>query len=758
MTLFPFVAVSTVASFLLVFSLVFIMARRSMMSIERGVSSAEAVLLPYRDYLTYMDKQERDRVAEELRKAHAVARTWSPLMFLSGRGKELKELLSRLLVIDDFMDGYSASYATHQREMNGDFVSKAGLDGKQWEAVAKDDMRSLVLAPAGSGKTRCLTSRIAYLVEKGANPEGILGITYTKPATLEMQKRLRDVYGLNVEIRTLHSFARKMGVASPNYRKDTVSDMKKDEILKGALLDALSGDPAVASAFSSVLNSFRSYTPRVPSDHGIPTINGVLVKSDEERMIYDFLLLNGLSPMYEKRVEWASSDRHHQSYRPDFYLPEYDIYIEHWGIDRNGKVADFFVSRSQTHDASWEYMEEMKWKRGQFREHGKKLVETYHYEASEGTLLLGLESKLQAMGVTPRPVSPDYIQKQVARLAPTLDPFTEQMASFISVAKRSGFTPSDIRFRLELQGWSEEQKAFAKLMAPVWEGYDRALKKENMIDYDDMITCALDVAHANGPVGAYSHVLIDEYQDITDGQLQIVKYVLERNKGARLFCVGDDMQNIFSFAGSNVRNILDFQTMFPHTEITVLSTNYRNSGTIVSASVSIMGTVKSAIKKDVVPFLQHGEKIVLVTKRGGNGNYDEWEKKSVEALIDRIMQSKEDGETVMVLSRHNFRLNSIENSHRNSVEMKTVHKAKGKEADYVIILGVINDVSGFPPDRGDRDIMVVARRKARSKDEVMEEERRLWYVAVTRARKRLYILTESGRESPFLVEIKEFFA
>jgi len=119
------------------------------------------------------------------------------------------------------------------------------------------------------------------------------------------------------------------------------------------------------------------------------------------------------------------------------------------------------------------------------------------------------------------------------------------------------------------------------------------------MDFTDMINCALQVVKHDNHTSRYAHILIDEFQDITDPQLELVKCLLDDGPDSTLFCVGDDRQNIFSFAGSNIYNILQFDNAFPYSEKTTLSTNYRCPKNIVEASDSIANLNKHQLARRV---------------------------------------------------------------------------------------------------------------------------------------------------------------
>lgn len=728
----------------------------------RDISAAEAIASPYRDFQRYMSRKDRETVEGILRLASGSIRSWSPLMDIARRGKRMDAILSRSSELANFVRNYPGDYAARQREENIGFVTKAGLDRFQWEAVVKMDRYNLVLAPAGSGKTRCLTSRIAYLVKSGISPSSMLALTYTRKATEEMSTRLKEQFGIRAEVRTLHSMASGiMRIDSIERPYNVVDENTQPKLLHDALMMTLA-DPDSSTMLSEFIATIRtSSSSTAPMKHhtGYPLLNGLYVKSRGEQAVGNFFVLNGIRFDYEHPAVWADFDGRHRQYKPDFYLPEYDLYVEHWGIDIDGHVSDKFYSGRMV-DPSEEYLRSMEWKRDQFRRHGKKLIETYHYQFTQGTLLPTMASGLRQMDVQMHPIDPSNIDYYVQKASPILEPFTQQMATFISRAKLNRLTPDDIKARIREGGWNSIQKSFATLMSRVWRMYEQLKEYGQYIDYTDMLLHAVTIAD-NGklPENRYTHIFVDEFQDTNDLQRHLIERLVAANPQASLFCVGDDMQNIFSFAGSNVRNIIDFNHFFPYAERTTLAVNYRCPRNVVEASMGVMQHSSVAIKKDIRPSNDEVIPITSMEYRGQSGDYDSWERTTVTSLLDSIMKEKAPEETVLVLSRYNAPLDGYDRKRYGDI-FTTVHRAKGREADYVILLGMTKGDRGFPSDRQDLGLFEITRNVKLTSDEkkkeFIEEERRVFYVAITRAHKKLYVFTNATSKSQFLDEISSF--
>jgi DNA helicase-4 len=309
--------------------------------------------------------------------------------------------------------------------------------------------------------------------------------------------------------------------------------------------------------------------------------------------------------------------------------------------------------------------------------------------------------------------------------------------------------------------WARKQKSFAALMIPIWREYESQLKSSNMLDFSDMVDLALGIAKKDRDelASKYPHILVDEFQDITDPQLELIQCLTPETEGeGTLFCVGDHRQSIFSFAGSNVQNIIDFDSRFPYPEKSTLSTNYRCPSNVVEASNAIadagMHRDRPAIaaSREVYP--------IRLIEKTDDSRYEEWELNAAKALLTEVLGKKKPEEEVLVLARYNFRLEPLEVSfpdqNKQNLRFRSIHSAKGTEADYVLVLGCIGGEHGFPSEVLDESLLDIVGVRKQDMKEKLEEERRLFYVALTRCRKQLYLFTSRNERSKFLREIGRF--
>jgi DNA helicase-4 len=737
----------------------------------------EAQLQEYKTYTKYLRNKVRAKYVKEVGQARNSVRFIRTFRLLPRNPKKslLESYYARIAVLENFLNEFIPQYAEREIERHKAFFNDRSFDREQIEAIVKSDTYNLVIAGAGSGKTRVLTGRLAFLIEHGEAPDGILALAYTKSAEQEMRQRLRNDYGIsNANVRTFHSLGRGLAKLSPKFRSDVADNTEQHKLIADSVRQLSSEDRGFALLLLDFAVDFRSRElerskfPNVDKyyeylrNQKYITLTGKEVGSTAERDIANFLFVNNVKFGYEIPVSWVDKDTDFRQYRPDFYMFEYGIWLEHWAIDRKGNVPPWFSS-SPGGDASANYRRGMEWKRGQFKKHGHRLLETFHYQWVEGSLAEQLRRQLLANHVVLKELTREEILARVRDLIPREDSLDELMFSFINKAKTNGLTVDDIRSRLAQRHWGRKPRTFASLMIPVWERYESLLKENDMMDFSDMINCALQVAkQVNGQTPRFSHILIDEFQDITDPQLELIKCLLSSKPDSALFCVGDDRQNIFSFAGSNIYNILQFDESFPYPEKTLLPTNYRCPKNIVEASdvVANLNKFQLARRVNSASTIQRPMRLIEMPDLEPSPRYEEWELQTAKLLLEQLLGSKKSDEHVMVLSRTNQPLDRLKlefPTHESSgLRFQTIHSAKGTEADYVLLLGCVSGRNGFPSEIGGQEALDIVKKNQAIEDDKLEEERRLFYVALTRCKNQFYLFTSREAKSQFVSEIRPY--
>lgn len=244
--------------------------------------------------------------------------------------------------------------------------------------------------------------------------------------------------------------------------------------------------------------------------------------------------------------------------------------------------------------------------------------------------------------------------------------------------------------------------------------------KRNIIDYDDMLLRAIDLLEKNRAVRAEvltrcRYVFVDEFQDVSDDNIRLLKLLLP-DRDRNLFAVGDDWQSIYGFRGAAVEYIIKMKRHFPEARICHLTVNYRSRKEIVELACGFIRNNRNRTRKRLRSGRGKGGLVRFYTVDGLDR-----EAEAVRAII----AGHDPGRSLAVLYRNNWQGRYLKErlgvDDGAGVVFMTMHASKGLEFDRVIISGVCDSVL---PD-GDNDI---------------EEERRLLFVACTRARDELHII------------------
>ena len=307
-------------------------------------------------------------------------------------------------------------------------IDGKSLDKQQRTVVLSDEPRTLVLAGAGSGKTLTIAGKVKYLCQEcNIAPEDILLIAFTKKSAEEMTERISGRLGIPINATTFHKLGLDIITAAEGKRPEVQDNLL--DFVRNYFENEVVGHPELVKD----LIEFFAYYLHIPADmekfdslgaayeyeksvdfetlrckydqakwvnqatnerkEERRTLKDERVKSLEEVTIANFLFLNGVNYEYERLYPYEVSDPTRKAYRPDFYLPDYDLYLEHFGIAKDGKLPWLSSIEEQ------KYLDEMAWKRELHKSHGTKLLETYSYLSSEGKLLEYLDSLLKKNGV-----------------------------------------------------------------------------------------------------------------------------------------------------------------------------------------------------------------------------------------------------------------------------------------------------------------------------------------------------------------------
>ena len=672
-----------------------------------------------------------------------------------------------------------AAFITAELDRWNDFfdtIESKPLTPEQRLSVVVDEDATLVLAGAGSGKTSVITAKAAYLVKVGIRqPDEILLLAFAKNAADEMSERVEARSGVPIVARTFHAIAYDiLGIvegSKPALADHATDDMAFTNLIKQILKDLVHRLSDVSRAIIQFFAHFLVdpktewdfktkhdfYTHMEAQD--LRTLQGEKVKSYEELQIANWLYENGVEYEYEPVYEYKIPETGRRDYQPDFRLTESGIYIEHFGVRRQ-KMADGserlvtapFVDRD-------EYLAGMEWKRQVHAEHETTLIETYSYERQEGRLLTGLAEKL-APHVTLKPRPADTIYDRIVELK-QVDDFSKLLGTFLRKFKSGGYSLQDCETKSDRMKLGKRARAFLDVFAPVFEEYQKRLA--GRIDFEDMILRAARYAETGQYVSPFRHILVDEFQDISQSRARLVKALKAQHPDVRIFAVGDDWQSIFRFAGSDIHLMRQFGREFGGNfdgEVDVhrtvdLGRTFRSVDQIAYAARTFVLRNPDQIQKQIVPAGTATEpaiRIITVSKGENEGKLSE-----VLATISAAAAPKAKPATVLLLGRYRFVEPNLQDLRRRfsrlKISFKTIHASKGLEADHVILLNADSGRTGFPSEMVDDPLLSLVS----PEEEVFHnaEERRVMYVAMTRARHTMTILASNARPSSFVTELRK---
>lgn len=650
------------------------------------------------------------------------------------------------------------------------------LDKQQMTCIVKDAHNHLVIAGAGTGKTTTVVGKIKFLLKSGKyKPEDILVLSFTNASASEMSQRINQETGCNIDASTFHKLGLNI-ITKVNGIVPKITQLNLRKFVKEQLLLNMQSD-----AYLNLLSSYLLYN-RVVSKSEFEfktqseyeeylrlnpptTINNETVKSYGEMDIANFLTQNGIQYIYEHPYKVDTRTSEYGQYNPDFYLPEYDIYIEYFGINKDGEVPSYFKGVNGM-TATQSYQASMKWKRETHSTNDTILIECYAYEKFDGVLLDNLKEKLSAKDVKLTPKTTKELWEQVSADGDSiLDGVIELFETVINLIKSNGYTIAIVRQLNIGNSNAQNNNMVLSLLEPIFNAYCNYLSEHKEIDFNDMINMATKYVEQGKYVSPYKYVIVDEYQDISKARYSLLCSMRESND-YDLFCVGDDWQSIYRFAGSDIGYILNFEQYWGSSEISKIETTYRFTQKLIEISGNFIMQNPVQIKKSI-----KGKNDTVGFALGEISGYTD--KFAIEFMAKKLEDLPRDS-SVFFIGRYSFdakllsdsglfecRYNNVsgfvEVKYHKRTDLKmnfiTAHKSKGLQADYIFIINNKKSRMGFPSKIQDAAILNLLLDNCDQYP--YAEERRLFYVALTRAKKKAFLVTVKNQESEFAMELKE---
>lgn len=706
---------------------------------------------------------------------------------------------------DSIRNVFNEQFVKNELEVYKDFfdnIEGRKLDIQQRTAVVTDDDNNIVIAGAGSGKTTTIVGKVNYIIDRyQIEPKEILLISFTNKSASTLADRI-DIEG--VEAKTFHKFGKDIIVESEN-RQPSIFEETQFKPLLTKYFTELIGNHSylqkVTDYFIEYLKppktqfefenkgdyiqylkdkNFKTYKVIPLQGRGGLTYNMEVVKSIEECKIANFLLFNGITYKYEFPYEYDTATERFRQYKPDFTITQDDIkvYIEHFGISRNGNVPSWFDSDG-IRSSSEKYRDDMTWKRETHKSYNTTLIETYSFEMSEDILFVNLSKHLRSAGIVLKPKSPEEIWKIITTVAiDEVKTFITLFGTFINLMKSNNYTIDDVIHKnnqTQSDFFKKRNYLFTEIIKPIFERYESHLRERNEIDFSDMINKASKHINEGRYRRKISYVLIDEFQDISIGRYQLVKAIKNFNPSCKLFCVGDDWQSIYRFSGSDIALFKEFEKYFGFTVKSKIETTYRFHAPLIDISSGFIQKNPNQAKKELRG-TSSAHNTIFKIQYSITENQDDTD--ALKSIIRDLVTTVENIENkeIMLLGRYGFDLKRIKNDsglfnidevegiisfsyvneddehNRINIQFLTVHKAKGLEADIVIILNCNSGKYGFPSEMSDDEVLNLLLSEADQFEN--GEERRLFYVAMSRAKERVYFVADSSFKSKFIAELE----
>lgn len=704
--------------------------------------------------------------------------------------EDSKELPAVIQRIESERDAHNKEFVKTELEANKLYFDHVlgtyPLDPQQRDSIVKLEDNCLVIASAGSGKTSTIVGKAKYLVEKQhISPAKILLLTYTKKAANELSERM-EIEGLSSG--TFHSLAYHI-IAQTTGQAPSICDadvplnvfrklILEDEDFLGAVDNYVINLQSLMKLEHDYVDAFTYFEDR--KKYGIqalfPDVDGKIIftRSEEEKRLCSILTRLGVMFRYECDYPVNTKTPERRQYKPDFTIYFKDaqgqwqrIYLEHFALDRDGLTPRWFGEGTAGgwKLANLKYIQGIIWKRQTHRENQTILIETRSADFHDGTIEEKLVAQLTKYGVpikqrTDKELYDLLVQRnrQMEKTVFTL------LLSFITLMKANEKTIDGLLKTLtpedgHMMTVSEKRNKYilTKVVKPFFDAYQAELEKNYEIDFTDAIIQATNLCR-EGLWKQYDYILVDEFQDISVDRYKLLQALRSDKPKTKLYCVGDDWQSIFRFAGSDMALFYDFEQYFGFTELCRIETTYRFHQPLIDMSSAFVMKNPAQKKKTIKTPDGDRKKTML------NFVKCESEDDGVLNKVTEIVSSLPKDESVLLMGRYNYDAMSVgfkgkidNNDNRIKVNISgrdifflSVHSAKGLEADHVILVNCNQGAYGFPSLIEDDPVLDFV--LSRSEQFPFAEERRLFYVAMTRAKKRMYILYDKQQPSPFISE------
>lgn len=690
---------------------------------------------------------------------------------------------------------HNINYVKEELERNKNFfdhILRYPLDRQQREAIVTEEDNTLIISGAGSGKTSTLIGKLNYLIEcQNVQPENILALSYTRSAADELRQRIAGNQDVNCS--TFHKLALDI-LTTVEGRRPCICD-----------------NGLIISLFHELINNNIQYKEHVYNyitrqqslaglshqyntthDHIINRKKyGVLApfadargrliftKSEEEKRLCILLTELGIDFLYEEYYPYQTNMGelgNYRQYKPDFTIliprtitnPETGaettqterVYLEHFAINSEGNVPAWFADNDPHHD--WEnqnrkYNDGIQWKRATHISNGTTLIETRSADFQAENIRDVLIQRLQEANVPIHERTKAECYPLLVSLNKKEAAVGQLMDQFIAITKSNNIDLQQIINQAEERHDRRTIYIINNLVRPLFDIYNTELNRRHEIDFVDAINRATEHCLSGQYIPNYSHILVDEFQDISKDRFHLLQAMRRQRPLTKLFCVGDDWQSIYRFGGSDIKLFYKFEEYFGATKTFSIQTTYRLRDPLLTLSSNFIMQNPEQTRRVIIPQQPEPPTDIHLIPCGIEREY------GLRDQFFHICRGISQEESILVLGRYNSDAKTIDSTVNTNAEQiflnvndrklryLSVHRSKGLEADNIILINCHSGIYGFPSLIEDDPILSYLLSDADSFENA--EERRLFYVALTRAKKRIYILFYSDIPSPFLREL-----
>lgn len=730
---------------------------------------------------------------------------------------QLSEIAGESAVIKAHNDAFIQKQLKEQKRYLDNILKECDpnimLDDEQREVVLSDEDHTLVIAGAGAGKTTTVAAKVRFLVEKqDVKPEEILVISFTNKAVNELKERINHNLNITCPISTFHSIGNSImniqedgrkRIVDNGYMFNAINRYLKDTVLRDSeLVDKLilffgsyftapyEGDNLaeyfqfISSAeFSTIKSNAQDYIQQVidRKTKEVKTLNNEVLRSQEEVNIANFLYLHQIDYEYEPFYQYQILDSN-KPYTPDFVIRQGDkvTYIEHFGITQSGNNNLYSASDLE------KYKKRINDKVLLHRKHKTDLIYTFSQYNDGADYLVHLKEELLSRGYVLIRRPSEEVYKKIVNSEETkyIVKLVKLICNFISNFKTQGYREEHFDvFKSKTK--NVRTRLFLDICRTCYLEYQKCLVQDSSTDFEDMINESAELIRkkkiSKERLG-YKYIIVDEYQDISRQRYNLIKEISSLCN-AKIVAVGDDWQSIYAFSGSILPLFTHFCEEFGYGQELKITRTYRNAQELINIAGSFVQRNTEQIRKSLISNKSIKNPVIIQTysdktnkkndesPKGGVYHFlGEAVNMAIQSILDQNeKQGKRGVASILLIGRYGFDARNLCNSDDFNYDEKsksiysvkygrkvklsflTAHSSKGLSADNVIIINAKDDIFGFPSQIEDDPVL----RLVVTHDDSYNyaEERRLFYVALTRTKNRVFLITPESRPSEFIKEL-----